>query len=667
MENIKPEQPPSLADVNPLEEERLKHLVALSRYSLEPLSENVFFNKVLEILVAVTGSQAVVVWKTNSNRAVQLADYPPGIGSIEFDRMVSNVVSSDLISKVHSRGEAHYVTENINSGIQGQLQHGDRSHAISAGFHRAGQDREASLVVGLIYNGRGQILEPQKVEFAVLSISEWVDNYYRNVASRELRGELAFAQSLLRFSEKLSGFSEPIELLYETVNELTNLTNVDRVTAFQRKADRLEIAAISGVSTFSKSSEISNLLSAAVNEMNAIGLPTEVTRSSGSTPSVKSYFTKSNCLKMIAAPISSSLLPTQEAFEGVLLLEVFSESQEVNLDEKFLNIINQIDLALTNAIELRSKVNSRRISSKFDLSNRNHSARKHHKRIAGVALIVAFVGLFFVKTDFYMKAEGQVLPSNQRRIFSPVDGEIAKVFDARDDVFKKGDPLITVRSLGLEMQISKIKGEQLATQEKLFAIESRRITGGGRADDELDNANSTLSASAEELRILLESQSTQLEILNRQFESLDIESPLDGQIVTWQFRKLLDSRPVQRGQVLMTIADVNGDWIGELEVSDYRAGYVMEALRETGELPVSLVLVSSPERTHRGRLTKASFSTDEDQLGRPIMRATVAVNWTSEVKPRSGAKIIAKIKCGKKSLIYQWFHEPIANLRSALF
>jgi len=667
MDNIEPQQPPSPPSDNSLEELGLRHLVALSRYSIEPLAESTFCNKLLEIVVAVTGAKAGIAWKICSKGTEHVADYPLKIGSIEFNQIVPFDVSADIISKVYDRGEAHYVGEMFGDGAEDGHRQVDISGDYAASFHRLRQIGEASMVIGLIYHGKVRVIDPKKIEFALLNIREWVVNYYRSAESRSIREELKFMQSLLRFREKLAGSLGPLEMLYELVNELINLVNADRVTVFQEKANQFEMVVISGVSTFSPSSEISKLLNAAVNEVVETGLPAEVAGSDKKSHLVDRYFERSNCLQMIAMPIASKSHIAHESFRGVLLFEVFGESPKISFDEKLQRVIEQVNLALTAAFKSESEINSRRVVNKQGLVATDRHIRKFQKWIAGAVLVTVIFGLFFLKTDFCIKADGQILPSDQRRIFSPADGEIAKVFDARDDVFKKGEPLIRIRSLDLEMQISRIQGEQLATQEKLFAIESRRITGGGRAEVELDSSNSALSASAEELQILLESQNAQLEILNRQLSLLEVKSPLDGQIVTWQFRKLLDSRPVQRGQLLMTIADVNGDWIGELEISDYRAGYVMEALQESGTLPVKLVLVSSPDRTHSGRVTGASYSTDEDQMGRPIMRATVAVDWESEMKPRSGAKIIAKIKCGKRSLIYQWFHEPIANFRSALF
>jgi hypothetical protein len=61
-------------------------------------------------------------------------------------------------------------------------------------------------------------------------------------------------------------------------------------------------------------------------------------------------------------------------------------------------------------------------------------------------------------------------------------------------------------------------------------------------------------------------------------EELVIKSPISGQVVTWDLRnRLPKTRPVQRGQVLMRIADPNGPWHLELHMPENRMGHVAAA------------------------------------------------------------------------------------------
>ncbi|MGY8749480.1 MAG: hypothetical protein ACKVHR_15650 [Pirellulales bacterium] len=670
MENNEPTQSfPSLSG-SVLEEGTASYLFTLSQYSNQRISESQFYHRVLEITAAVTGSRAAVIWKAGSGRSDLLAEYPPKTGLIEVNQIVPSADLQKLLSTLLSKGVTQYFGLSSNQGEPGLKPSQTKgSNDYGASFHLLKRDEKNAVLIAVSCDAKMDVPSSRIVESWLLLVGQLVSNYYRNIEHHSLHNQVAFAESLMQFSKQLRGFFTVDALLYEIVNEAASVIASDRVTAFQWRVNRFEMVAISGVSTINPSSELCKLLTAAVNEVAGKHLPAEISLTDADVQSdafgqpVANYFAKASCRQMIAMPMRPSGETVENAFRGVLLFESFSDSHNLELNSSLTKLMEQVDLALSYAIEFEERVESRW----HFLGDSQGRSRSQRKMFGGVIIGVLILCLFFIKSDFQIKAAGQILPLNQQRIFSPADGEITKVYDPRDNLFKEGEPLIQIRSSELEMQLSRIKGERLANQEKLLAIESRRITGSNRSESGLDNSNSALSASAEELRILLESQNAQLAILNREFESLKIDSPLAGKIITWQFKKLLDSRPVQRGQLLMTIADVEGDWIGELEISDYRAGYVMDAMRNSETLPVSLVLVSSPDRTHSGMVLATSFSTDEDQLGQPIMRATIAVDWEGEIAPRSGAKIIAKIKCGRKSLAFKWFHEPLAAVRAALF
>ena len=67
-----------------------------------------------------------------------------------------------------------------------------------------------------------------------------------------------------------------------------------------------------------------------------------------------------------------------------------------------------------------------------------------------------------------------------------------------------------------------------------------------------------LAAEQEELRQLLASQQEQLAILRGQREKLTLRSPIDGEVLTWDLEQTLSDRPVQRGQLLLSVGDLDG-------------------------------------------------------------------------------------------------------------
>jgi hypothetical protein len=63
----------------------------------------------------------------------------------------------------------------------------------------------------------------------------------------------------------------------------------------------------------------------------------------------------------------------------------------------------------------------------------------------------------------------------------------------------------------------------------------------------------------------------------KQKEDLTVKSPADGVVVTWDLHNRLIERPVQRGQVLMRVADPSGPWHVEVHMADDRMGDIVRA------------------------------------------------------------------------------------------
>jgi hypothetical protein len=172
-----------------------------------------------------------------------------------------------------------------------------------------------------------------------------------------------------------------------------------------------------------------------------------------------------------------------------------------------------------------------------------------------------------------------------------------------------------------------------------------------------------LTAEAEELKKLAESLRAQHKILERQQREMSVYSPIAGEVLTWNVHETLENRPVQRGQLLLTIADRSGPWILELHVKDHHIGHVLEAQPAAGEsLPVSFILATDPETTYRGRIEKVAMISENDETHGQSVLLTVALDDAArrsipELRP--GATVLGRIDCGRRSLGYVWFHDLI--------
>src|SRR6185295_19674204 len=101
---------------------------------------------------------------------------------------------------------------------------------------------------------------------------------------------------------------------------------------------------------------------------------------------------------------------------------------------------------------------------------------------------------------------------------------------------------------------------------------------------------------------------------------LVVASPITGRVLTWDIGHELLARPVERGEVLVTVADLSADWQLELDVPDDRIGYVLAAQREIKpDLPVRFRLSSEERAEHLGRITEICQTADvaQEQAARP--------------------------------------------------
>jgi multidrug efflux pump subunit AcrA (membrane-fusion protein) len=176
-----------------------------------------------------------------------------------------------------------------------------------------------------------------------------------------------------------------------------------------------------------------------------------------------------------------------------------------------------------------------------------------------------------------------------------------------------------------------------------------------------------LSGNAEELRKLVKSQEEQLEILRDQRSALRVTSPQDGVVLTWEVAKLLESRPVLRGQILLRVAEIGASWELQLAVPENGIGHVLRAQQQSSTgLPVEFVLATQAGEVHRARAKTISRITESSEADELVVNVTAEVEDAENLPLRPGAGVIAKIHCGRRSLGYVWLRDVVDVVRTRL-
>ncbi|MFT5299626.1 MAG: hypothetical protein ACI87E_003494 [Mariniblastus sp.] len=673
MKNQVSNQSAAPSDKQPFAEQIASNLQQLLELSREPLSSAVFYQRLLEIVIASLKAQSGAIWKTSLDKSETIAVHSEN--ETPFDQDEFSADRPGLIKTFLTQDSTQYLLRpgSASANLEGHL---SDAESLSFSAHLLMRDDHTAVVLELINPGNTEWVRSSSFTTIIGAVRELATDFHRNSEIQFLKNQNQLCNSLIEFSQRIHGSLDLEPLLYEIANESCQLFHVDRAAIYRRRANQYKLAVVSGISNASSSAQACKAMEATVSEVVKCGLPFQhhssdlAKNSVPSDSSLGSYFDRSNCSRFIAIPLNVGVggEPTSPADPwGILVLENFGPYTQAVSAPLLETALEQINQSLANSYRYQRGKHFGPVGPLAAANSFSKNPRIKRFGVLAVAIAICVITLFLVSVDFEIKTAGQILPRQQLRIFSPANGEIVEVYAQQNSTIEANEPLLRIHDAELELRLSRIQGERLATVEKLQAIESRRISGRDNTDSGRDPDKAVLSATAEELRILLNSQLEQIEIMKEQREKLTLRSPVQGKVTTWQFGKLLESRPVQQGQLLMTVADIDGAWNGEVEIRDYRVGHVLSAMEGQDDLPVSFVLVSNPDQEHHGHLFEIARSTEEDLLGNPIVRGIARVDWKQDWLPRPGAKIVAKIHCGRKSLAYVWFHEPIAAIRAAFF
>jgi multidrug efflux pump subunit AcrA (membrane-fusion protein) len=279
--------------------------------------------------------------------------------------------------------------------------------------------------------------------------------------------------------------------------------------------------------------------------------------------------------------------------------------------------------------------------------------------------IAAVAALVLVPADFHVDAPGTLQPIVRRDVFAPRSGLVDEVLVSHGADVVAAQPLVRLRDPSLELELKRVDGELETAQRQLDAVRATRTNQAVRDADPVDAYR--LSAEEREIQQRLENLRRELDLLNREREQLVVTSPIAGRVLTWDLANRLVARPVERGEVLVTVADLTADWQLELEVPDDRVGYVLAAQQELEPaLPVRFRLSSDDREQHHGHISEvcqtADVASDEAAAPSPTVLVKVALD-SHELREyaqrdlRPGISARAQIKCGRRAIGYVWLHD----------
>ncbi len=642
-----------------------------------------FYPELLSRIITALAAAGGAIWLLDEDRQLNLQYQINAEPSILEDDSEDATRHTRLIQRVANTGQSLLVppysgtTDGEGEGnptgfllCLGALQHDGHNDGLIEIFQRPGTAPDTQ-------RGYLRFLQ-QMCELA----AEWL----RSQKLRTLGDRQTLWQQADSFARATHESLDLKETAYIVANEGRRLIGCDRVSVAIKKGRKCKVQAISGQDTIENRSNIVTALNNLATRVVAAGEPLWHDGATEDLPpqieeALEDYVDQSYGRNIAVLPLreperrlgldndsgAAGEIDRDNAHRGEVIGALIVEQIESDIPEDVFRA--RCDLVYEHGT--RAIANSRAHSNLFLMplwralgrATWVLRARTLPKTIGVVGLLLAVVlGLTFIKKDFNLEAEGTLVPSEKREIFAPIDGEVIAVNFDHDDPVNQNDVLIELRNRDIEIQIADIEGQiqtNLAEQAKVQGQLSRRQL---LKPSELRSLQAEKNELQAKDMVLLR----KLQLQKDRKAELMIRSPIQGTVVSWDVEKNLRLRPIMTGQVLMEVADLKQNLVLEVELPEKREGHLDEyiaqqKLSDTDQLSVTYILATDPDEPMDAKLLIDSIAKRADaneEHGAVIkMRANPDQATLRGLQPRPGAKVIAKIYCGRRSSGFVFFHE----------
>lgn len=670
----------------------IRSLVAeIAQLSKSDIAPQEFYNAMLTRVVSALAGVGGAVWVLGEDRQLEL-EFQIGLHKTELatsqenqqqhGRLLAQTLASDegLLVSPHSGGtgaEGGNPTEFLL--VLGALATESQRYGIVEVFQRPGTSATTQ---------RGYLR-------FLLQICELASSYLKSRELRQFADRETLWSQLEQFSRAAHDSLDPRETAYILANEGRRLIDCDRVSVAIKKGRKYRIEAVSGQDTFEKRAtsvvqlgELATLAATTGDEIWYTGDTTDMAPQV--EEAIHEYADESHTKAMGILPLwkpendaeqeDESDIPRSEPI-GALIIEQINHSHVTDgLRQRVDMVRNHGAVALANSMQYDGLFLMplwRAIGSNKWMVE----AKTLPKTLTiSAAVLMVLLALFIVPADFELSADGTLQPSEQRDVFVRESGNVREVFVKHGQAVKAGEPLVRLENSELDQQIRRLQGDRGVAIEGIVRI-TRILQDAPSIDPTEKKREEGRRQELNEQRASLEAQ---LELLKKRQEDLIVRSPIDGHVVTWDVKERLATRPVERGQILMAIANPKGNWELEILMPDADMGHVMTEYNRVqrgvadktiekdsaeAEVAVTYILATDPSKSYVGTVDEIQSSAEvHGESGNSVL-IRVKMDPRSEMQPaakerRPGATVTAKVYCGRSSLGYVWFHDLIDFVRT---
>jgi multidrug efflux pump subunit AcrA (membrane-fusion protein) len=472
------------------------------------------------------------------------------------------------------------------------------------------------------------------------------------------RRALSDVARMLRFHESL----DVQETAFRIANDGRHVLGCERISVLLRRGSHYRTAAVSGVATLDRRSALIRRLESLVAVTLTVGESFSYPASETFAPQLDDVLhqyldispTKSLRVIPLRVP-STSLEPQHGDLQplGAVVLENYRQSRW-QLGAELEHVWSDAAAsALLNALTLEQIPAAIRFPFAATGTRLGAPNATWWKRLLFLGLAVGLFVAMCLPIPFHVSAQGTLEPVDRVGIFAPSHATVQSVMVRHGQRVGKDDVLAVLVSAELEQQHEALLGEIQLLQKQLDTLAPLRLDPAAQSDRSLGNR---LAGDEQRLRQELVNLEQQRALLAEQLADLSLRSPFDGQVLTWDVERQLASRPVQRGQRLMTIADPDGPWHLELQLLDTDTSHLKRAMDSTPQsVEVTYFLASNPETPLTGQVAQVATFLDAPAEQTPSLQLSVNVDEQVLSSKVAGARVEARIECGRRARAYVWF------------
>jgi hypothetical protein len=516
--------------------------------------------------------------------------------------------------------------------------------------------------------------------------------YTRNHQLRQMVGQQQVWTQLEAFARQIHNSLNPTEVAYVIANESRRLIECDRVSIALRTGSKVKVEAISGADVVEKRSNLVQLMRKLFDAVMNWGekLVFNGTKDEALPPAVLAaldeYLAESTSKLLVVMPLRDERETNKKRPpRSGIMVEAFDPSLSSEQSLARLDVISKhATPALYNATE------HKRIPFRFlwmPIAKVQEGLGGKAKAIitcVSAALAVLVIAMIVVPYPLKMEAKGQVLPIKRAYVFPPMASTVVKF----EEVLKpnvrvtKGQPLALLFAPDIAPEISNLLSQTESARLTMDLIQQVKVNNPN-ATDQLTPQIKFFDAQSE-----FRGKTAQLRQLQNLY-SIDMQrpgfmvlrSPLDGVVLTPDFKEKFTGLAVKESQPLMRIGSYNPDknklseWEIELKIPQKHIGQVLTAFNNVGpdeELDVDILLSSHPTTMWKGKLARnkiaaeATPNRDDNNESDPVTYAWVRIHSKDGDIPAeyeiptdmlvADLAVRTRIRCGNRAMGYSLFY-----------